>query len=147
MQCKKIRVPINKIYYNPTMTGETNLQILLSSMQAELDNETYVFVTCAVDSALPKKTLLSFDETEGRTLIITQTEAEARGITYSYPCRRIILKIHSSLEAVGFLAAITAKLATAQISVNAVSAFYHDHLFVPVDKATLAMKLLREFSE
>ena len=44
------------------------------------------------------------------------------------------------------LAAITAKLAAGGISVNPVSAFYHDHLFVPADKAEMAMNLLSEFS-
>jgi uncharacterized protein len=48
---------------------------------------------------------------------------------------------------VGFLAAITARLATAGISVNAVSAFHHDHLFVPADRADDAMVLLQEMSK
>jgi hypothetical protein len=62
-------------------------------------------------------------------------------------CREMnSLMVHSSLDAVGFLAAITAKLAAGGISVNPVSAFYHDHLFVPVDKAEMAMNLLSEFS-
>ena len=43
-------------------------------------------------------------------------------------------------------AAITAKLAEAGISMNAVSAYYHDHLFVPADKAKSVMKLLAEFN-
>jgi hypothetical protein len=49
------------------------------------------------------------------------------------------LTVHSSLEAVGFLAAITARLAETGISVNVVSAFYHDHLFVPHDRADEAL--------
>jgi uncharacterized protein len=54
------------------------------------------------------------------------------------------LTVHSSLEAVGFLAAITARLAETGISVNAVSAFYHDHLFVPHDRADEALARLQE---
>ena len=54
----------------------------------------------------------------------------------------ITLNIHSSLEAVGFLAAVLPRLATAGISVNAVSAFYHDHLFVPIDRAQEALEIL-----
>ena len=59
----------------------------------------------------------------------------------------ITLTVHSALDAVGFLAAITARLAEAGISVNAVSAFHHDHLFVPVDRADEAMALLQNMSE
>jgi hypothetical protein len=59
----------------------------------------------------------------------------------------VTLNIHSSLEAVGFLAAITTRLATAGMGVNPVSAFYHDHLFVPADRAEEALELLMELAE
>ncbi|HEY9768965.1 MAG TPA: ACT domain-containing protein [Coleofasciculaceae cyanobacterium] len=59
----------------------------------------------------------------------------------------ITLSVHSSLEAVSFLAAITAKLAEHKIGVNPVSAYHHDHLFVPVSRAQEAMILLKEFSD
>jgi hypothetical protein len=45
---------------------------------------------------------------------------------------------------VGFLAAITARLAQAGISLNAVSAYYHDHLFVPWENRERAMQILKE---
>ena len=54
----------------------------------------------------------------------------------------ITLEVHSSLEAVGFLAAITARLAAAGIGVNPVSACFHDHLFVPAERAEDAMSIL-----
>jgi uncharacterized protein len=56
------------------------------------------------------------------------------------------LTVHSSLNAVGFLAAVTTQLAEAGISLNAVSAFYHDHLFVPHDRADEALALLQNMS-
>ena len=40
------------------------------------------------------------------------------------------------------LAVITEHFTPAGISVNAVSAFYHDHIFIPSDKADIAFKLL-----
>jgi len=49
----------------------------------------------------------------------------------------------SSLDAVGFLAAITSRLAEAGISVNAVWGYQHDHLFVPDQKATEVLNLLQ----
>ena len=53
-----------------------------------------------------------------------------------------MLEIHSSLEAVGFLAAILPPLAAAGIGVNPVSAFHHDHLFVPEQRAAEALAIL-----
>jgi hypothetical protein len=44
---------------------------------------------------------------------------------------------------VGFLAAVMARLAAHGISTNAISAYYHDHLFLPVDRAEEAMELLQ----
>jgi hypothetical protein len=77
------------------------------------------------------------------TLVIRQDEAERIGLRYQFASRLITLTVHSSLEAVGFLAAITARLARAGISMNAVSAFYHDHLFVPDHRADEALALLQ----
>ncbi len=54
----------------------------------------------------------------------------------------ITLNIHSSLDAVGFLAAITTRLAAAGMGVNPVSGYFHDHLFVPADRADEAMTVL-----
>lgn len=59
----------------------------------------------------------------------------------------ITLTVHSSLEAVGFLAAVTGRLTEAGISVNAVSAFYHDHLFVPEHRAGEALHHLQNLSK
>jgi len=59
----------------------------------------------------------------------------------------ITLTINSALDAVGFLAAITTRLAAAGISVNAVSAFHHDHIFVPLTRAEEAMELLSSLAE
>ena len=72
--------------------------------------------------------------------------AEELRLRYQFVSRLITLTVHSSLDAVGFLAAITARLAEACISVNAVSAFHHDHLFVPVHRADEALGLLQRMS-
>lgn len=56
----------------------------------------------------------------------------------------ITLNVHSSLEAVGFMAKISAKLTERGIGVNPVSGFWHDHCFVPVGREGEAMKALEE---
>ena len=129
--------------------GETNLNKLLTSMNPELDPEVYVFCSVPVlpFNVSELQPCLIFQELEGVTLIVTQQQAHEHSIDFNYPCRRIVLNVHSSLEAVGFLARITAQLASRRngrepISVNAVSAYHHDHLFVPEDRADDAMEVL-----
>ena len=85
-----------------------------------------------------------FRESEGITLIVDKNAALSANLDYVFPSRMITLNIYSSLEAIGFLAVITKRLAEAGISVNAISAYYHDHLFVPTDKATQALAVLHK---
>ena len=128
------------------MAGETDLKTLLASMTPELLDDTYVFATLAPGVPRPEglEPVMVFREREGTTLIVTEAAAKAAGLAASFRCRMITLNIHSSLEAVGFLAAITTRLAGAGMGVNPVSAFYHDHLFVPAERAEEAMGLLRQ---
>ena len=126
------------------MSGETDLRILLREMRAELAPGVYVFATlpaAAVPAGLDAR--LRFEEAEGVTLILRREEAEARGIEGVFACRMITLTVHSALEAVGFIAHVATRLAAAGMGVNPVAGFYHDHLFVPEDRAEEAMAVLR----
>jgi hypothetical protein len=125
--------------------GEDNLKTLLRDMKPEIQDGTFVFCWVANDRDIPAaiEPLLIFREREGTTVVIGRDEAERLGLPSRFPSRLMTLTVHSSLEAVGFLAAITARLAEAGISVNAVSAYYHDHLFVPEHKADEALRLLK----
>jgi hypothetical protein len=126
------------------MTGETDLTALLASMQPELQEGLFVFVTVRQDDPMPAGILpiMTFRESEGLTLVLPKAEADRTGLVGDFPCRWIALAVHSALHAVGLLAAITRSLADAGISVNAVSAFHHDHLFVPEARAEEAVALL-----
>ncbi|AFZ32511.1 Protein of unknown function DUF2241 [Gloeocapsa sp. PCC 7428] len=130
------------------MSGETNLAVLLRSMNPILRDEEYVF--CSVNhhdnSYLKLEPICVFREDEGLTLIVRRDRADAADISYSSVFRMVTLSVHSSLDAVGFLATITSKLAQYGISVNLVSAYYHDHLFIPAARACKVMRLLQEFS-
>src|SRR5688500_17901915 len=115
------------------MSGETNLGVLLKSMRPVLRDGEFVFLTTQrslleVASLAP---LGLFQEEEGLTLILPREKADASGLPYTAVFRMLTLSVHSSLEAVGFLAAITNRLASRGISVNPVSAYFHAHLFVP----------------
>ena len=129
------------------MSGEMNLQVLLRNMQPVRHGE-YAF--CVLDDAaykaLTARPLATFQEQEGLTVILPQAEADRLGLAYSYVGTLITLNVHSSLNAVGFLAKITAKLADNGLSLNAFSPVYHDHIFVRPEDAERTMGLLLELS-
>lgn len=124
--------------------GETNFRALIAGMEPHLADGIFVFATVAAGAVRPPglDPIMLFREAEGATLILSRAEAERHGLAFVYPSRMITLTIHSSLEAVGFLAAVTTALAAEGISVNPVSAYHHDHLFVPADRADEAMAVL-----
>lgn len=127
------------------MTGSHDLKQLLSGMAPVLDDAIYVFVTLPGRDVPPGlNPRMMMQEREGTTIVITQDAAIAANLPHEFPCRMITLNIHSALEAVGFLARITTRLASLGMGVNPVAGFYHDHLFVPLDRADDAMTALGE---
>jgi len=130
------------------MSGERDLSRLLAGLNPVLDPTTYVFATLAEDTLPDGVTpLMLFHEAEGITLILTADGATAHGLDYSFRCRRITLQIHSALEAVGLIARVSDSLAQAGIATNPVSAYFHDHIFVPESHATRALEILVEISD
>lgn len=126
------------------MSSKSNLGSLLQNMKPEIQSGVFVFCSLPNGQAIPAEVnpVQVFSEKEGITLITLREEAEKAGLCYQFSSRQITLTVHSSLNAVGFIAAITARLAQEEISVNPVSAFYHDHLFVPDERADDAMRIL-----
>ncbi len=131
------------------MPGETDLRTLLASMRPRLDRRTFVYASVTGTESLPvgAEPVMRFTEREGTTLVLESEDAARSGLESTFPCRMITLDIHSSLEAVGFLAAILPRLAAAGIGVNPVSAFHHDHLFVPAARAEDALAILRAIAD
>ncbi|MEM9106971.1 MAG: ACT domain-containing protein [Pseudomonadota bacterium] len=129
------------------MSGEQNLQTLLKSLSARLVDGVFVFVTLS-DRQVPISInpRMMFMEDEGTTIICLKSEAEAAGLDYTYPCRMITLDVHSSLDAVGFMARIASELAAQGMGVNPVAGFYHDHLFVPDGRQNEALDVLRRIA-
>lgn len=130
------------------VNGETDLKTLLGTMQPVLHELPYVFCSVSRDTydKLPFDPLGVFREQEGITIIATQQQASDNGLPFDTNWACITLTVHSSLSAVGFLAAIACRLAQAGISVNPVTAYYHDHLFVPWEKRWQVVDELRELS-
>ncbi len=129
------------------MASSKDLSHLLGSMTPVLRGKTYVFSTVKHDDVMPEiEAVMQFSEAEGVTFIADMSTVQEVGLAYEFPCRMISLNVHSSLEAVGFLAVITSHLAKLGVGVNPVSGFFHDHLFVPADRAEDVMTALVELS-
>jgi hypothetical protein len=125
------------------MTGETNLQKLLRELDPRLNEGEYVYCTLeSKDRAAQLDPLFMFAEEESVTLILPKGQADTLGFPYASTFAWITLTVHSSLEAVGLTSAVAHALAEAKISCNVVAAYYHDHIFVPVQDAALAMTVL-----
>ena len=131
------------------MTGIVDLDTLLASMEPELQPGEFVFCTLSRGVELQRDvaTLATFMEKEGLTLIIDAVLAVRLDCPKSGLMRQISLKVHSSLDAVGLTAAISAELTRHRISANVVAAFYHDHIFVGTADAERAVAVLKALSE
>jgi hypothetical protein len=131
------------------MAGLTDLDTLIGTMRPRLGDGVYVFVTRPAGDPLPAplRPIMSFAEAEGTTFVVDADAAAAAGLEGTFRSRLITLEVHSALDAVGFLAAVTAALAGAGIAANPVSAYFHDHLFVPADRAEAALAVLLALSE
>ncbi|MEN7342708.1 MAG: ACT domain-containing protein [Pseudomonadota bacterium] len=126
------------------MSGETDLAKLLSGMSPALDPLAYAFASIAPEqvTTYADDAWMVCKEDEGVTLIMP-ISADTADIFADKPrFRRITLRVHSSLHAVGLTAAVSHVLADQGIPANMVAGFYHDHVFVPENQAIEAMSAL-----
>ena len=128
--------------------GETDLDLLLASMQPALHDHPFVFITVDADQAsvLWPDAFALIREAEGVTVVLPLDAAQRAGLPTEAQWAGITLKVHSSLNAVGFLAAISARLAASGLSLNPLAGYYHDHLFVPWDRREEALAALASFA-
>lgn len=121
-----------------TSVGETDLQRLLAGLSPALASHPRAIRTQAHDAPVPADAIMLFREDEGATVVV-----EAGDDGHDEPrWAQITLRIHSSLDAVGMMAAIATALADRGIPCNAVSAYFHDHLFVPWNSRRRALSAL-----
>lgn len=129
------------------MTGERERTALFRHLSPTLHPDEFVFVSVPADQDVSDvDTFARVREAEGVTLILPAAEAARAGLSGQHPSRAITLGVHSDLAAVGFIAAVATDLAAAGISTNVVSAFHHDHLFVPSARAEDALAILSAYA-
>jgi hypothetical protein len=133
-----------------TLAGEKDLDNLLRSMAPHLTDGEFVFCTLKEarygDLAIAKP-IASFAEKEGLSLVVLKEDANKLGLDYEGVFRCITLGVHSSLEAVGLTAAVSACLTEHGISANIIAAHFHDHVFVQSEMADRAIHVLSEFNK
>ncbi len=128
------------------MAGALDLKDILVKMNPVLNGDEYVFCTLphlSAEALLRLNPISTFQEEEGVSLIVTREVADRNGISYDSVFKRITISLHTSLDAVGLTALLSTALAEKGISANVVAAFYHDHIFVPSDKAEVALDALK----
>jgi hypothetical protein len=122
---------------------ENNLATLLRTMQPELHQGAYAFVSLPPETEVSlSEAIATFRETEGLTVVLDEEAAARRGWPVLFRAAWITLTVHSDLQAVGLTAAFAHALGAAGISCNVIAAAYHDHIFVPFDERARAMDAL-----
>ena len=131
------------------MSGETDLDRLLSGLDPLLHDMPYGFALITPPDGLPAG-LLPFAlvwEDEGLTVIATLDALAHAGLAVESPWARITMTVHSALAAVGLTAAMAGALTEAGISANVVAGFHHDHVFVPWPRRDEAVAVLRALGQ
>jgi hypothetical protein len=122
-----------------------DLERLLAGLRPELAAESYVYALGPAPAGT--RVFATVAEDEGLTLVLTRDEADAAGLRPEWAAARITLQVNSQLQDVGLTATVSSRLAARGISCNIVAGFFHDHLFVPEDRATEALQLLRQLAQ
>jgi uncharacterized protein len=128
--------------------SEKDLAKLCAAIEPEMAPSIYVYCSFP-DFILPAglSVLSTFREPEGLSAVLDVRDAERYTLSYTFRSRLITLNVQSSLEAVGFLAVVSAHLSRARIPCNAIAGYFHDHILVPVDRADEALAVLRTIQD
>ena len=136
--------------------GEENLEALLKGLSPEQRDGEFVFCTISKEAweknsdeiALIQMHLIaSFQEKEGWTVVLPLQIAQQTTKSLTFDENTVMgcitLTIHSSLTAVGMTAAVSKALTLHGICANVIAAYYHDHVFVPLDRVSDAINVLK----
>jgi len=127
------------------MPGETDLRVLIRTMRPEPVDGHWFFAT--VEPGTPVDAAATVRESEGLSVVVSSAEAERLSLNQSHPYRWITLRVHSSLEAVGLTAVVSAALTSQGISCNVIAGAFHDHVLVPAARLDDALSTLTHLSE
>jgi hypothetical protein len=127
------------------MSPVSDLSVLLKTLEPVLNPGVFVFASVKEGHAIdPAVIVASIREPEGLSVITSEADAATSGLNALFKCAWITLTVNSALDAVGLTAAFARALGSAGISCNVVAGAYHDHIFVPLESAQMAMQVLRK---
>lgn len=127
------------------MSPVSDLSVLLKTLEPVLNPGVFVFASVKDGYAIdPAVIVASIREPEGLSVITSEADAASSGLKALFKCAWITLTVNSALDAVGLTAAFAGALGSAGISCNVVAGAYHDHIFVPVESAQMAMQVLHK---
>ncbi len=122
----------------------TDLDQLIKSIEPVLNPGVFAFVSVQSAEALQSvKVIASICETEGYSAVIAESDAISLGLPIMFRAGWITLTVNSDLQAVGLTAAFAGALGKAGISCNVVAGAFHDHIFVPIERTSAAMDVLK----
>ncbi|MFK8015457.1 MAG: ACT domain-containing protein [Gammaproteobacteria bacterium] len=127
-----------------------NLASMLASLTPVLVPGEFVFCSfagAAYGEHHYLEPIASFAESEGLTLVVPRSNADAANLTYESVFCCLTLSVHSSLDAVGLTAAFASKLTEHGISANVLAGYYHDHIFVQRGQVSRAVAALGELRD
>jgi len=116
---------------------------MLSTLAVERRPGRFTYV--AVEDPAPEVVALAHavvTEGDSTTLVLAVESAERAGLPVTIEMAWLTLQVHSSLEAVGLTAAVSARLAARGIACNVIAGYHHDHLLVPIARADDAIAAL-----
>lgn len=131
--------------------AERDLKTLLATLKVKRHDGIWRFETIPSEASSwadlitlqsARDIAMLFREDEGLTIILRTDADTPEDNQWAW----LELSVYSDLHAVGFLAAISKALADADIPCNAVAAYHHDHVFVPIDKTEPAIAALEGLS-
>jgi hypothetical protein len=137
------------------MVNETDISALLSSTEILVHPEDYVLISIRLeDESRARKILdradafssITFDYSEVSLVLKSDEWDRLRGGFRGYkedgPYRLITFDIVLDLSIVGFLAAVSARLAEAGVSIYALSTYLRDHILVKGEDVQKAEEVL-----
>ncbi len=129
----------------PQVSPISDLRVLLRSMEPVLNPGTYAFVSVPSLATLESVPVVaSILEPEGLSAVIAESDAAALNLPVLFRAAWITLRVNSDLQAVGLTAAFSAALSQAGVSCNGIAGAWHDHIFIPFDRAGLAIAVLSQ---